>query len=63
MDSEPLYLKDSIVQLIGSEDIVWKVEEFNKDSKNEYIYKLIKISGDIDLERLNWCPQCLLKEV
>jgi hypothetical protein len=63
MDKKPLYLKDVIVQLKGSEDIIWKVEEFIEDSEHGYIYKLLKIEGDIELERLNWCPQGLLKKV
>ena len=60
MDNKPTYAVDNLVTILGTDDIIWMITGVKQDTKYEYLYTLKKTEGDTPLDKLDWCPQCLL---
>jgi len=52
-------INDKVV-ILGSENLLWAIENFKKDEEYNYIYSMKLEEGEFAQELLPWIPECLL---
>ena len=52
-------INDKVV-ILGSENLLWVIENFKKDEEHKYTYSMKLKEGEFVQESLPWIPECLL---
>ena len=45
MDNKPTYAVDNLVNILGTDDIIWMITGVKQDTEYEYLYTLKKTDG------------------
>lgn len=51
---------DDHVIILGSEHLTWKITNTKKNKEHNYVYSLMLVDGNYEIESLPWVPEVLL---